>query len=68
MAFSFNNFVLHNFRNKLVEKVVHGCYRLGSNKFLPGQIIGHCEVARETVKIRPQNSPTVQFDTTPTNS
>lgn len=68
MACFFNYFVLYDFNNKLVENVVHDCYRLGTNKFLQGQIIGHCEVARKTVKIRAQNRPTVQFDTTPTNS
>ena len=45
MACFFNYFVLYDFNNKLVENVVHDCYRLGSNKFLQGQIIGHCEVA-----------------------
>lgn len=65
MACFFNNFVLYDFNNKLVENVAHGCYRLGSNEFPQGQIIGHCEVARETVRIRPQNSPTVlQFNLT----
>lgn len=58
MACSFKNFVLYNFHNKLVENVVGGCYRLGNvrrktNKFLQGQIIDHCEVARETVKSLP---------------
>lgn len=45
MACFFNYFVLYDFSNKLVENVVHDCYRLGSNKFLQGQIIRHCEVA-----------------------